>query len=146
MVFRLATLADVPAIVLMGLRFIQETSYRDQIAQNPAAMAAIVTRLVDTDIGDVCVVEKDGALVGMLGMFVWQHPISDERIASEMFWWVEPEHRGGRAGMQMLRWAEDWAAAQHAQRVLMIAPTDAVAHVYERRRYTKVETTYTRAL
>lgn len=141
---REATLEDVPAIVAMGQRFLAETVYRDRLANSPGHMRALAERLVAGEMSAVFVDEIDGALHGMLGLFVFEHPMSGEQVAAEAFWWVDPEVRG--RGLQLLRRAEVWARAAGATVLHMIAPTDDVARLYERLRFTRLETTYGRTL
>lgn len=144
---RPATGADVAQIVAMGERFIRETRYRDQIAGDPAAMAQSVENLIASDTGTVLVADTaDGALVGMLGGFVYVHPFSGERQACEAFWWVEPAHRGRITAIRLLMQFEQWARGQAATRLLMIAPTPDVERLYQRLGFVAVETTYQRGM
>lgn len=134
---------DVPTIVRMGQRFARMV-YGDKLGDNPAQIAALAQQLMTSADGAVFVAEKGGTVVGMIGLLAYAHPMSGERIATEMAWWVEPEHRG--IGMRLLRRAETWATEQHARVFQMIAPTVDVARFYERVGFDKVETTYQRRL
>ena len=49
---------------------------------------------------DCSVPSGDGAIVGMLGFIIHDHFISGEKVAGEVFWWMEPEHRGD--GLKLL--------------------------------------------
>jgi GNAT superfamily N-acetyltransferase len=62
----------------------------------------------------------------------------------EVFWWVEPEHRG--EGVKLLREAEKRAKHAGAQTMQMIAPTDKVAGLYQRFGYEFVEAAYQKSL
>jgi GNAT superfamily N-acetyltransferase len=143
-VIRDAAHDDLDAIVAMGRRFLAETDYRDRISENPAQMRVIAERLIDVDEGALLVSDRDGALTGMIGLFVFRHPISDEVFATELFWWVEPEHRG--QGIRLLRRAEAWAADKGAKALQMIAPTPQVARVYAALGYAHIEDSYQREL
>lgn len=126
----------------MGLRFMGSV-YRGKPA-DPAAMARTATWLIDGDEGTVFVSERDGALTGMIGICVYPHPISGLLTATEMFWWVEPAHRGH--GLRLLTIATTWAKAAGAVEIQMIAPTPAVGRLYTRLGYTQFETAYARTL
>lgn len=141
---REATAADVPRIVAMGRRFLLETSYRGVIEDNPAQMEVLACQLLESPVGVLLVSETCGELTGMLGAFLFDHPISGERLATEIFWWVEPEHRGH--GIRLLRRAEAWAKSNGAAKLQMIAPTPAVARIYEALHYAPIETAYQRTL
>jgi GNAT superfamily N-acetyltransferase len=150
-VIREATLADVPRIVAMGTRFIQETAYADRIGVHPEQMTAFVTRLITSDTpgmlaSAIFVLEREGAVVGMIGLAVLPHFMSGEVIGSEMFWWVEPDARKGIGGVRLLKRAESWAKDHGAVRMHMIAPNAAVAKFYEAVGYHALEVAYERSL
>jgi GNAT superfamily N-acetyltransferase len=139
---RAATAADVPRLVEMGRRFRSVTGYAKILAENPEKMAELAGQLVSQ--GGLLVSERSGTLVGMLGFIVYPHFISGETTGGEVFWWVEPEHRG--EGVKLLREAERLARAAGAQKMQMIAPTERVATFYQRLGYEFVEASYQRSL
>jgi GNAT superfamily N-acetyltransferase len=139
---RLATESDVPRLVEMGLRFRRESDYSLHLGENPVKMAALARNLAAAE--SILVSERDGRLVGMFGYIVFPHFMSGEITAGEVFWWVEPEHRGD--GVKLLRAAEIRARAGGATRMQMIAPNERVAGLYRRLKYDFVEATYQRGL
>lgn len=139
---RLATAADVPRLVEMGRRFRSETGYAKHLAENPAKMTELAQQLAAA--GGLLVSERSGEIVGMIGFVIFPHFLSGETTAGEVFWWVEPEHRG--EGVKLLREAERYARARGATKIQMIAPTDRVALLYQRLGYEFVEANYQRAL
>jgi GNAT superfamily N-acetyltransferase len=136
--------ADVPRMVEMGTRFVTETSYNSRMTVNPEQMAETAHMLIENPAGAVFVSEQAGEVVGMIGLLQFQHPISGESTVSELFWWVEPEHRGH--GVRLLKRAERWARSIGAERLHMIAPTSQVGALYEALGYELLETAYQRAL
>jgi GNAT superfamily N-acetyltransferase len=143
-VIRYATEADIARLVEMGERFATETVYRDRIPVNPGAMAKTAALLILGDRGVVFVSEAAGRVVGMIGLLLFENPLTAEISVSEMFWWVEPEHRG--RGVRLLKRAEQWASDCGAVKLHMIAPTPEVGQLYERLGYAQLETTYQKAL
>lgn len=146
-VIRRATVADVDRIVQMGERFIATTTYRDLIVPHPPSMALFVEALLSGKVGLDSVIfvdDRGGELVGMIGLFAYIHPMSNQLEAIECFWWQEPEHRG--SGVRLLRAAEAWAKEARAVTLRMIAPTPAVERLYERLNYRRVEASYARGL
>jgi GNAT superfamily N-acetyltransferase len=141
---RMATRRDIPRLVEMGQHFLDSTVYRGLIGRNTSQMAATASMLIDSPDGCVVVAERSGVVVGMLGALVFTHHISGERVGGEVFWWVEPEHRG--CGVRLLKASETWARARGAVRMQMIAPTPDVGALYQRMGYAAVETTYQRSL
>jgi GNAT superfamily N-acetyltransferase len=141
MTIRPATLADVPRLVAMGRAQLVAT-YGDAVADAPDALAALATQLVTAPTAACFVAERDGDVVGMIGVVGYAHHLSGEPTAGEVMWWVEPDARG--CGVALLKRAERWAAETGARTIQMIAPArhPVVGRLYERRGYVPVETTY----
>jgi GNAT superfamily N-acetyltransferase len=139
---RAATEQDIPRLVEMGQRFRAETSYSQFLSDNPGKMAELGAKLVSQD--GVLVSQRNDRVVGMLGMILHSHFISGERMAGEVFWYVEPAYRG--EGIKLMSETEKRARAAGAQHIQMIAPNDQVAAVYRRMGYQFVEATYQKAL
>ena len=141
---RLATVEDIPAIAAMGAHFI-ETEYPGAIRFDAERLGTLTRSLIE-GAGVVFVVEQDGALVGMMALTTYTHPMNGDPIATEIVWWIQPEARGGRAALQLFKAGETWARAQGATQFQMIAPSDKVGVFYERLGFAKIETHYQRAL
>lgn len=109
MAVRAATREDLVPLSEMGCRF---------LSASPLGRFASCTRL-DVQVaidglmrqgGIVLVTEAHsvitGLLVGQLTSLWWNHKVV---IATELAWWVDPEHRGGPAGIRLLEAFERWA-------------------------------------
>lgn len=143
---REAVAADLMMVVSMAARFIEESEYADKIASSAPDVEAFALRLMEGEDAALFVAERDGAIIGMIGLWVFRHPFSGERVASELAWWVEPEHRQSSAGRRLLSAAEAWASGRGAVSLHMIAPNAHVEQFYQRVGYSKVEVTYERRL
>lgn len=144
---RAATLADVPALVDLGRRFIRETGYRHLIRLNPPALERLAVQLIMCAKAPsiVLVAERQGTLIGMFGLMAYPHPMSDDLTVAELMWWINPEARG--AGLRLYRAGERWAKDQGPDVVLqMIAPTDDVETLYTRLGFVPVERTFQKRL
>jgi GNAT superfamily N-acetyltransferase len=139
---RLAGVDEVERLVEMGERFHRESSYKEHVAHNHEQMIALATNLVAA--GNILVMEFNGALVGMIGFMVLPHFLSGEVIGIEVFWWLEPEHRG--EGKKLLKAAEDLARERGAKRMQMIAPNERVGVLYRRMGYEFVESAFQKTL
>lgn len=139
---RNATEADIPRLVEMGCRFRQESSYAKVLTENPEQMAKLGRILLASD--GLILSEREGKITGMMGFIVHDHFLSGERVAGEVFWWVEPEYRGD--GLRLLKEAERRAKLAGASQMQMIAPTEQVEMVYLRFGYHYVEATYQKTL
>lgn len=136
-----ARLDDIPALIRMGKKF-RHAAYRRHLAENPEQMRRMAAQLIGAD--GLLVMEHDREITGMLGFLVFPHFLSGELVAAEVFWWVEPQHRGD--GLKLLREAERRARAAGAKRMQMIAPNQRVASLYSRLGYEFVESAYQRSL
>jgi GNAT superfamily N-acetyltransferase len=143
-VIRPATMEDVPALVAMGRQFAQTEMYRDVLRENPEQMAIVAGNLIGHESGAILVLERDGMLVGMIGILCTVHFLSGELCAGEVFWWVTPGHRGD--GVRLLKAAESWAMVRGAKTLQMIAPTERVGQFYDRMGFTRIEMSYQKEL
>lgn len=143
---RPATAADTDRLVAMSLRFQATTKYAQHLRATPETVASLIAALLANADAIILVVERAETLVGMLAAAIYVQPMSLERVGSEIVWWMEPEARGGRAALRLLRTAEAWAGARGATVFQMMAPTADVGAFYEALDYTPIETHYQRRL
>lgn len=143
MSIRLATVADLDALVAMSAHFIAAI-YPTDMPFNPAQVRTLAAQLIGSPDSAIYLAEKAGLVVGMLALTAYAHPMSGERIATEVCWWVEPAHRG--VGVRLFDAAQTWAREQGAVVFQMIAPSPEVARFYERMGLHFIETTYQQRL
>ncbi len=150
-----ATMADGVAICHLVARFLEGTRYGRIIPYNPDQVASLVAAVLEVHgaafiarNGDRLTGDKRGAVVGMLAYFVGPHPVSGEKLADELAWWVDPEHRTGTVGPRLLGMAETWAQQEGVKLLRMVAPVEAddVAQFYERMGYVAIETSFIKRL
>lgn len=139
-----ATPADIPIIVAKALDFNASTPYRALIVFEPARLADVAAQLIESELGVVFLASRDGVVIGMLGAAIQVHPLSGERIASEIVWWVDADARGGRAAIRLLARFEQWAAMHEATLSQMVAPDERTERFYLKLGFTKVETLFQR--
>lgn len=136
-----ATRDDLLAILRMGREFataIGEAYDRESIVQT-------CEWLMD-DAECTLKVYENGAVHGMAGAVIVPMFIDRKRKqATELFWWVDADHRRGGAGAQLLNGLESWAFEAGADRLSMMAMQvldSGVGELYERFGYEVTETTY----
>lgn len=139
MTIREATSGDVDALVAMGTRFLGSV-YAQKIRANADALRQFSLGLLASHDAVIYVAERHGAVVGMMGLMRYVHPMSGELTASEVMWWVDPEHRG--CGVRLFRVGEAWATAPGVTVIQMIAPSPDVERFYARVGYEPVERTF----
>lgn len=139
---RLAKENDVPRMVEMGERFRRETSYAKFLSKNPSRMEALGKQLMTHD--GLLASEEGGKLVGMLGYITHDHFISGDKMVGEVFWWVEPEHRG--EGLKLVLAMEKKGRENGAVCSQLVAPDERTGNFYKLLGYEFVEATYQRKL
>jgi GNAT superfamily N-acetyltransferase len=92
--------------------------------------------------------DVSGSIRGAIGGVVYPDPYSGDLVATEFFWFVEPQHRG--AGLRLYRLFERWAIERGARELRMVHLLDSqpeqLAKLYVRLGYTPAETHYSKAL
>lgn len=138
---------DIPAIVAMAQAFLRATPYGAYLPEQPDALEAFAARLIASHDGVILLAMKEADPAGMIALWTYDHPMSGERVASELVWWVNPEARGS-LGVRLVRRAEAWARAHGAVVLQMIAPTHAprVGQFYAACGFEEIETSYQRRL
>jgi RimJ/RimL family protein N-acetyltransferase len=138
---RRAVPGDIPRILEMGEAFTSavdspipywEEGFEKQIRTFMATSDALLQVLEDPLHGPV----------GGLGAFAAPHFLFlRPRIASELFWWIEPEYRGSTQALRLLDDYEEWALAQGCEFIVfsMFAPDDKLKRVLEKRGYVHME-------
>lgn len=144
MQIRKATADDIPRIVEMATRFINETPYRAHTTVNVEQLETLASFLIETGAGVILLAERDGGqVVGMLALSCLPHPLTGEPYGDELVWWVDPEHRKSAAGWRLLCAAEDYCLHMGLSVLKMVAPSGSnVGKVYDRRGYHPIETAY----
>ena len=118
MTLRPATRADASAIARLGMDFIGRLRLdaRPPVERVAASVGAVLNDRNGCGIVD----EVDGQIVGfLLGMAVpiWFDVLDWSAI--ELAWWIDAQHRGGRAAMGMVRMFEQWAKDMGVRRVVL---------------------------
>lgn len=113
---RQAVDADVPALAVMGTRFVRAASYGRHMLVPKEEIELGLRNVLERGGGVAFVAEVDGRIIGaIVGLMTtpWWSPSCP--VAAELAWWVEEEHRGGRAGVRLLRTLERWGASRGAR-------------------------------
>lgn len=146
MTIREATIADIPELVALGLRFRATTGYAAILTENPDQMRATAERLIMQDDAVIFVSEDRGGLVaGMIGVQLYVDQLDGALTAGEHMWYVMPDARGD--GIRLLKTAEQWARTRGAAAINMIQPTGTDVDVlYRRLGYGAIETVWHKRL
>jgi hypothetical protein len=147
-IVRRAIAADLPAILKMSAQFVPSLGIG--VEYDEVSASQTFANLLSQETSVLLVAEGD-EVCGMLGGLIYPHFFNTSRlIAQELFWWVDPEARGTRAGLLLWQGFEDWARGQGAHNVSMIAiaqmDCERIGRMYEKRGYRPMESSYVRTL
>lgn len=111
---RVATLADLPAVVELGKKFLESTILNPIAAYDPGSAWETARDLIESENGEVFVLEKDkqiiGFISGILAPVYWNFSIL---AAQQLAFYVLPEHRGF-SSLKLLKQWELWASGKGA--------------------------------
>jgi GNAT superfamily N-acetyltransferase len=95
----------------------------------------------------VAVDDSDDTVIGCFPIAAVPNLMTGEPIAEELTWFVDPSHRGLRAGPKLLTAAIDWAMARGLKMLKMGAPAGSeLGRFYEKHGFQAVETAYFKVL
>lgn len=145
---RRAEIEDFPQILELAREFWQQTQFKsepfnDEHCTNMIEMAHSHDLLAVLDVG--------GVVVGFSAAVKSYLLASIEALtATELAWWVSPDHRGGRNGYSLLKYMEYLAKESGVKYWNMASMEssmpDIVNNMYERLGYKKSETVYTKVI
>jgi len=110
----------------------------------PSVFISKWTYLIESGLGFILGLFRDNQLVGVFGAIVAEDLNDGDMVANECFWFVKPEARG--RGVELLSAYEAEAKKRGAVRCSMIhlisLQPDRLAHIYQKRGYRAIETSY----
>lgn len=146
---RQAAPSDLPELLRMGTAFHAVTGVADLIPLDAGTLTNTFLNLIENDDAALLVMEGDEGLVGATGALLHPHYFNAaHKTGQELFWWIDPEHRG--AGAILFDALEAWVRERGAQTFSMIAlealEAERVGLIYRRRGYRPVERSYLRGM
>ena len=110
---------DIRHVVVLGYQMHQESVYRD-FDYDPIKSGNMVHRFMSNpDKFFAYVGYANGNYTGVLLGSIGEHYFGRDLIASDTLWYVSPQSRGSRVGLQLLRAFEKWAKDRNAAEVCM---------------------------
>lgn len=144
---RRATEADFESILDMSARFWLETQFTEPFER--AHTLNMVEMAYDHEL--LAVVDINGECVGFCAAIKAYTMGSTKALcATELAWWLNPEHRRGKNGIALLLFMEELVKEQGVKYWTMISMQSSmpeeVGRMYERMGYVHSETSYTKVL
>jgi GNAT superfamily N-acetyltransferase len=148
---REANQQDADAIVAMGERFHAASGYAADVPYNADSFHSTVVGMIQSSHSAIFVAESEAGLSGMIGVAVVPSWFNLECLAcTELFWWVDPDHRHGMAAIRLIHAAEQWVRQFGATTMNMSLLCDLdpikVDSLYRRLGYRMRECAYVRKL
>lgn len=143
------TLEDVKNISKdMGDSFYSEAGFPGGF--NIEAFLFNWTKLIEANIGVMWKVVLDNKSVAFLGGILMPDINNGDLVATELFWYVHPQHRKGFWGIRLFLTFENWAKSMGAKRITMAhlinKEAETLKKFYQRRGYSPLEIHYVKHL
>lgn len=136
---KLASIADFDLVFSMAMKFAQSTDlgkYADE-DKITALIKEVLSSPQDQKI--VILFEDKGMVAGIKQPFL----LGTVDIATELCWWVDPDHRGKKIGKELAGAFEYWATnIAKAKLIALACYDDEVGKAYEKNGYRLYERAY----
>lgn len=140
---RVATIEDTPEILEMAMKFMAETNY-GSFSDEKTIKDFIENILLSSTNEKIILLEPD---VGFLAGWSLPFPFGPHLIASEIAWYVYPEHRGREIGTEFLKAFEYWAKEKAGCSLIsMVCLDDKLSKYYNNNGYKLYERAYMKEL
>ena len=149
MKLRFAKYKDLSKCVVIGEKFWEHSPYGDTFPYNAGGVLGLLTALVQARV--MLIVEHEEQIVAVAAILVASSPFDPElRIATELFWYVDPEIRGLGVGQLLMDGLEDLARTKGAKICSMgnMSTSDpkAAERLFKKSGYKLTEKTFTKVL
>ena len=139
---KIATHEDFSTIYTMAINFLNASPYKD--LGDKDNIATLINDLIDSSPTERIIIFSDaGFIVGAVTPFLF----GPHRLATEVAWWVEPDHRGNGEGLKLLEAFEYWAKNVAEAKLISMSSLDKTAEKYYKKNgYKLYERAYMKVL
>lgn len=143
---RKATEGDKLDFAFLAKKFLKESKYPFKL--NLDKLLESYSQAIVHEDFVILLLEKDSEIVGMLVGGISTPLFSDQRVATELAWYVDPDHRNSKDSVKLLKEYEEWALESGCSFVSMvdIDTLNDLSDLYERKGYTLTEKTYVKEI
>lgn len=143
---RQATIDDLPRLVALAEEFYASSQHLEGFRLD--VFSATWSQLLGSGIGVIFLQEEGDDVLGALGGVAYPDPNSGALMATEFFWFVRGDRRGG--GLRLYRAFEGWARDRGCRQIRMVHLLDSMPEqlqrLYTRLGYQAAEIHYTKGL
>lgn len=147
---RHATLSDIPELMALSEKLIVGSPMELIGYDLPKIREQLEYFIINSGVEHLVLVSYDGdKIVGVLAAYAFEPIFSNTRIACEVLWYLSPEYRKGRRGIEMMDAYEYWAklvGCKVVQYGWMISSPQGMKPMYERRNAKLFEEVYCKVL
>ena len=144
---RKALASDLPRILELGMRSLEDGPYAKLIEKNPEQAMKTTLEMLAAATAEILLFEDDdGRITGLFAFIIYPQIFTGKKVANELMWYVEPDRRKGGAGTKLLWAAEDEAKKMGAEFLGVTSPTAEVTALYERAGFQQLEISYLKRL
>ena len=111
MYLKLLETKDIPRFVDLCYNFHQASPYNGRAfsVEKVSTLAKSITTSNKKDFIIITLVDDNEVTQGFLIGITSEIPFSEEKVAMELAWWVEPQARGTRKSVEMVLAFKEWA-------------------------------------
>jgi GNAT superfamily N-acetyltransferase len=125
---KIATHEDFDTIYEMAMHFLEASPYKD--LGDKDTIAVLIGDILNSAPSErIIVFSEGGFIVGAVTPFLF----GPYRLATEVAWWVEPEHRGNGEGLKLLEAFEYWAKNVAQAKLISMSSLDKTVEKYYRK-------------
>lgn len=147
---KVANLTDLEDIKKITQAFFLSSIYKDKEYDTDKVNGLLIEYLFDPTDRVIILGLLEGKPVALFAAAVQQILFNDSRIATEVLWWVDAEHRRSGLGAKLIEafeyWAIEIAKAEYTQLTSLVDDSsDTLDKYYQRIGYQPVEKAYLKA-
>lgn len=140
---KVATPDDFDAVNKMALNFLEASPYKD--LGDKEVTSKLVLDIISSVPNQRIIIFEDG--VGFIAGAVTPFLLGTHTMATEIAWWVEPEHRGNGKGLDLLSAFEYWATNVAQAKLISMSSLDKkIEKYYKKNGYKLYERAYMKVL
>lgn len=135
------TAQEVPLMYPGGRMFLEEAKFPAPFSEE--SFGRTWRTLIVASLGEVWASMEDGKIVGAIGMAFLEDTFTGVPTAFEQFWWVHPDHRQSRLGLELWHKFEERARERGSKRMVMVHLASLnLQRMFEKRGYRLAEQTF----
>ena len=109
MIVRRALVEDIERVADLGQKFFDESGYVGLIEFDRPTILDLIEKSFDDQYNFGIFVAETDLIIGIAGIMAVPFFFNrNHSIAQELFWYVEPDERGGRAGIMLYHAIDQW--------------------------------------